>query len=80
MTKTSQVRGIPEQAYETIRARAEADGRSVSAYVREQLIAMAARRTKAEVIAEIEAGLARSGGSTTMADIVADVEAGRRGE
>ncbi len=50
----------------------------MSAYVREQLIAMAEQRTKKEVTAEIEAGLTREGRPATMADIVADVEAGRQ--
>ncbi|MFC0433178.1 antitoxin [Kutzneria buriramensis] len=60
---TIQIRDIPEDAYLTIRLRAEEAGQSIQAYMRDQVIAMAARRTKQEVIAVIEAGLAESGGA-----------------
>lgn len=74
---TIQIRDIPEETYETIRLRARAAGQSIQAYMRDQVIALAAQPTKNEVIAAIRAVLAREGRPTTMADIVADVAAGR---
>ena len=75
---TIQIRDIPEDAYETIRLRARAAGQSIQAYMRDQVIALAAQPTKDEVVAAIKAVLAREGRPATMADIVADVEADRR--
>ena len=60
---TIQIRDLPDDTYRTIRLRAEAAGQSIQAYMRDQVIAMAARKTKQEVIAVIEAGLAESGGA-----------------
>ena len=74
---TIQIRDIPEDTYETIRLRARAAGQSIQAYMRDQVIALAAQPTKNDVMAAIRAVLAREGRPTTMADIVADVEAGR---
>ena len=77
MVATIQIRDIPEDTYETIRLRARAAGQSIQAYMRDQVIALAAQPTKNDVMAAIRAVLAREGRPTTMADIVADVEAGR---
>ena len=60
---TIQIRDLPDDAYRTIRLRAEQAGQSIQAYMRDQVIAMAAKKTKEEVIAAIEAGLAVSGGA-----------------
>jgi plasmid stability protein len=60
---TIQIRDLPDDTYRTIRLRAEAAGQSIQAYMRDQVVAMAARKTKEEVIAIIEAGLAESGGA-----------------
>jgi plasmid stability protein len=60
---TIQIRDIPDEAYRTIRLRAESAGQSIQAYMRDQVIAMAAKKTKEEVIAVIEAALAESGGA-----------------
>ena len=60
---TIQIRDLPDETYRTIRLRAEAAGQSIQAYMRDQVVAMAARKTKEEVIAIIEAGLAESGGA-----------------
>ena len=60
---TIQIRDIPEDAYETIRLRARAAGQSIQAYMRDQVIDMAANQTKEEVIAAIEVALAESGGA-----------------
>ena len=74
---TIQIRDIPEDTYETIRLRARAAGQSIQAYMRDQVIALAAQPTKNDVMAAIRAVLAREGRPTTTADIVADVEASR---
>lgn len=51
---TIQVRDIPEDVAQTYRQRAQASGKSLQSYLREQLIAMARRRDKAEVMAVVE--------------------------
>ncbi|EWM16139.1 antitoxin [Kutzneria sp. 744] len=60
---TIQIRDLPDDTYRTIRLRAEGAGQSIQAYMRDQVIAIAAKKTKEEVIAVIEAGLAESGGA-----------------
>jgi plasmid stability protein len=55
---TIQIRDIPDDAYETIRQRAIAAGQSIQSYMRDQVIALATRRTKADVLAAVEAALA----------------------
>lgn len=54
---TIQVRDIPEDVAQTYRRRAQASGKSLQSYLREQLIAMARRRDKAEVMAVVEQAL-----------------------
>lgn len=56
---TVQIRDIPEDVYETIRKRARAAGQSIQAYMREQVIDLATRRTKEEALAAVEATLAK---------------------
>jgi plasmid stability protein len=55
---TIQVRDLPEDVAETYRRRARASGKSLQAYMREQLIALACRRDKAELMAVVERTLA----------------------
>ncbi len=74
---TIQIRDLPEQTYETIRRRARASGQSIQAYMREQIVEMTQRRTKAEAWAAIEEATAGSPGPT-LDDIVGDVHADRR--
>lgn len=74
---TIQIREIPESAYEVIRRRARADGQSIQAYMRERVVEMAGRPTKAEAVENLEAALDGLGAVDT-ASIVADVEADRR--
>jgi plasmid stability protein len=52
---TIQVRELPENAYEELRRRARRSGQSMQAYLRDELIALAARPTKDEAIEVIEA-------------------------
>ena len=56
---TIQVRDVPDDVAETYRRRAQASGKSLQSYMREQLIAMARRRDKAEVLAIVEQALER---------------------
>jgi antitoxin FitA len=51
---TIQVRDVPDEVAEIYRRRAQASGKSLQSYMREQLIAMARRRDKAEVMAIVE--------------------------
>lgn len=55
---TIQIRDLPDETYETIRQRAARAGQSIQNYMREELIALAARRTRSEVLAAVESGLA----------------------
>ena len=76
---TIQVREIPEDLYEVLRRRARRAGQSMQAYMRDQLVALAERPTKEEVIEEIEAVLGRAdGGEPTAASIADDLAAERR--
>ncbi len=76
---TIQVREIPEETYQVIWRRARAEGKSIQAYMRDQVIAMAACPTKREALAAIESALERYGPvSSTPEDIVRDLHADRR--
>ena len=48
---TIQIREIPEDVYEILRARARASGRSIQSYMRDVVIDFAARPTADEVFA-----------------------------
>lgn len=76
---TIQIRDIPEDAYEVIRRRARADGKSIQAYMRDQVVEQARRRSKAEVMAELNAELARvPGPGVTVEDVLVDLDDARR--
>jgi plasmid stability protein len=76
---TIQIRDIPEDAYEVIRRRARADGKSIQAYMRDQVVEQARRRSKADVMAELEAALARDPGpGVNTEDVLADLDEARR--
>lgn len=71
---TIQIRDVPDDVAEVLRHRAEASGRSLQSYMREQLIAMARRRDKAEIMAVIEQTLANDSGSgVTVDQVVSDL-------
>jgi len=74
--KTLYVRDVPDDVVETLKERAAAEGRSLSAYVATELTRIAARPTNAEVVARLR-DRDRSTGPTAD-EIVAAVEAGRR--
>ena len=76
---TIQIREIPEDAYEVIRRRARADGKSIQAYMRDRVIEMASRPSKAEAVAAIEASIDTFGPAwRAPEEIVRDVYAERR--
>ncbi len=76
---TIQVRDIPEESYEVLRRRARREGRSLQTYLRQEIIDLAARPTKAEALARIEAMLERVQGEEPTADsVLADIGAERR--
>lgn len=76
---TIQIREVPEDAYETLRRRARAAGQSIQAYMRDQVIDMASRRTKQEAWAMVESALAAEDTpGASLADIVEDLGADRR--
>jgi plasmid stability protein len=59
---TIQVRDVPEEVAQTYRQRAELAGKSLQVYMREQLIELARRRDKAEVMAAVREALDRDPG------------------
>lgn len=73
MTKMLQVRHVPEDLHEVLRARAAAAGLSLSEWVLRELQAVAARPTKAEVLGRA----ARRGGRLSFEESVEAVHAGR---
>lgn len=70
--RTIQVREIPDDAYDTIRARAQAEGKSLQSYMRDQVIAMARRPSKREAVEAIEEALAHYGPASTNAAVISD--------
>lgn len=76
---TIQVREIPADAYEVIRRRAQASGRSLQSYLREVLIDFASHPTTGEVLAAMEAARHLSSApGATRESILADLESDRR--
>jgi antitoxin FitA len=76
---TIQIREVPEEAYEVIRKRARAAGRSIQSYMRDWVIEFAGGPTAEEALAAMEAVLAATDTpGTTRASIVADLAADRR--
>jgi plasmid stability protein len=75
---TIQIRDIPEDAYEALRRRAKAEGKSLQSYMREQVVELARPMDDAEGWAEYEAMLARTPPrNVTTESILADLDAGR---
>lgn len=75
---TIQIREVPEESYEVLRRRARRAGQSIQAYMRDEIVAMAARPTKSEAIDMIEAVLGQTGGDPTARSILNDLAAERR--
>ena len=55
---TIQIREIPEDAYETLRKLAKAEGKSLQSFMRDQMIRMARQANKAAAFAELSRFLA----------------------
>ncbi|MDN5794822.1 MAG: antitoxin [Intrasporangium sp.] len=72
---TLYIRDVPDVVAATLKERAAAEGKSLSAYVAAELATIAARPTNAEIVARLKAR-DRSAGPTTD-EIVAAVRAGR---
>jgi plasmid stability protein len=76
---TIQIRDLPEEAYEVIRRRARAEGRSIQSYMREQVIEMASTPTAREALAALEERLAAvSTPGATRESVLAALDADRR--
>jgi antitoxin FitA len=76
---TIQIREVPEAAYEVIRKRARASGRSIQSYMRDVVVDFAAHPTTDEVLATIESALeGRDTPGATPESILADLAADRR--
>jgi hypothetical protein len=67
---------VPDDVHAALRARAAASGMSLSQFVLRELEGIAARPSKAEVLARA----ARRGGRLSFDEAVEAVAAGRRGE
>jgi plasmid stability protein len=77
---TIQVRDLPDDVAEVYRRRAEAAGRSLQSYMREELIAMAQRRDKAEVMAIVAQALADDPGPGLSVETIVEDLRELRGE
>jgi plasmid stability protein len=73
MSRSVQIRDVPDDVHRTLRARAAAAGVSLSAYLLAELTRVAERPPVADVLAR---AAARHGGAS-IDDIVAAVRAGR---
>lgn len=76
---TIQIRDVPEEAYEVIRKRARASGRSIQSYMRDVVVELASHPTAEEVLAAL--AVVREASDTpgaTPESILADVAADRR--
>ena len=73
---TLYIRDVPDEVAETLKERAAAEGKSLSAYVSAELAKIATRPTNAQIVAALRAR-DRSAGPTSD-DIVDVVQAGRR--
>lgn len=76
---TIQIREIPDDAYEVIRKRARAHGRSIQSYMRDWVVDFASRPTTEEALAALQDALAHNDTpGATRESILADLAAERR--
>lgn len=73
---TLYIRDVPEDVAETLKGRARAEGKSLSAYVGAELAKLAARPTNAQIVARLKDRDRSSG--PTVDEIVTVVQTGRR--
>lgn len=76
MTKTLQVRDVPEAVHDALVGRAAHEGLSLSQFLRREFERIAQQRTLAEIFAEINERLQSDGGAT-LEEAVSLVEQGR---
>lgn len=76
MSRTLQIRDVPEDLHATVRARAAQAGLSVSGYLLDLLGELVARPTMAEIVDRAKT-LARAGGGTTREEAQAAVRTAR---
>jgi antitoxin FitA len=74
--KTLYIRDVPEAVAETLKERAAAQGKSLSAYVAAELARIASRPTNEEIAARLRSKDRSTGPSTR--EIMTAIEAGRR--
>lgn len=76
---TIQIREIPDDAYDVIRKRARAAGRSIQSYMRDWVIDFASGPTPEEALATMDqVRLASSSPGATVESILRDLAADRR--
>lgn len=73
---TLYIRDVPEEVVQTLKQRAAAQGKSLSAYVGAEVARIAARPTNEEIATRLRARERATG--PTAEEIVAAVESGRR--
>lgn len=76
MSKTLQIRDVPDDIHATVRARAAQAGLSVSDYLLNLLGELVTRPTMAEIVERAQA-LARAGGGASHSDVQAVIREGR---
>lgn len=76
MTRTLQIRDVPEDLHATVRTRAAQAGVSVSAYLLNLVSELVTQPTMGEVV-ERAKRLARAGGGTTHSDVQAAIRQSR---
>jgi plasmid stability protein len=76
MSKMIQVRNVPDDVHRTLKARAAAEGLSLSDYIKRDLEASAARRSFEEINARVRA---RRPSGVRTEDIVGIIRAARDG-
>ena len=74
---TIQVREVPDETYEVLLHRAKAAGQSLQQYMRQELIALARRQSKAESVAAVVEIRSRISRTIVVEDIVAELREGR---
>ena len=74
---TIQVREVPDETYEVLLRRAKAAGQSLQQYMRQELIALARRQSKAESVAAVVEIRSRISRTIVVEDIVAELREGR---
>ena len=73
MSRSIQIRNVPDRVHKTLRARAAAAGQSLSDYLLQELVRVAERPPVADVLTRADG---RTGGAST-ANIVGAVRSGR---